>query len=356
VARRETVPANWKEFQDLVARIERLAAPLGAKVKSPDRIRDKVTGQLRDVDASIRYRVGTTEILIAIEARHRNGVQDVTWIEQLAGRRDSIGAHATIAVSSTSFSEPARKLAEARGIALRNVRETTDDEITRWFVPVQRIKPAVIFVAWEPHFYGCDPTREDVDLLAATVNAAVERDGAKAKVFLFRGKPVSLWDLFMQTHGNRGTRLFDGCDDIGTPQRRLLTIKLDPNLVRVRTIDGMRDVESLRMIVDLTTVAEAVPPTLAVSYDSAGGGTEAVHGVFDIDDATGGGGVRLLFQNHGSKDVPAMTALLRDEKGNFRPAKLEFVRSYKPDTPVGKENRVPPSDIRVVNPDVGPRA
>src|SRR5574339_176153 len=67
VTSRQAAPTDWKEVQALVARIEHLAAPKGAKVKSPDRIRDKVTGQLRDVDASIRYRVGTTEILIAIE-------------------------------------------------------------------------------------------------------------------------------------------------------------------------------------------------------------------------------------------------------------------------------------------------
>jgi hypothetical protein len=35
---------QWREFELLVARLERLLAPEGATVKSPDRIQDKITG------------------------------------------------------------------------------------------------------------------------------------------------------------------------------------------------------------------------------------------------------------------------------------------------------------------------
>ena len=59
--------AQWREFEKLIARIEQAMAPLDAAVRSPDRIPDKVTGELREVDASIRYKVGTCPILITIE-------------------------------------------------------------------------------------------------------------------------------------------------------------------------------------------------------------------------------------------------------------------------------------------------
>jgi hypothetical protein len=91
---------KWKEFEQLIARIERAIAPSGAELKSPDQLPDKVTGELREVDVSIRYKVGTCPILITIECRDRSKVEDVTWIEQLAEKKRFIGASMTLAVSS----------------------------------------------------------------------------------------------------------------------------------------------------------------------------------------------------------------------------------------------------------------
>ncbi len=62
---------DWREFEKRVARIEAALAPSGAVVKSPDRVRDLVTGSYREVDASIRYKVGTVPVLITIECRKR---------------------------------------------------------------------------------------------------------------------------------------------------------------------------------------------------------------------------------------------------------------------------------------------
>ena len=72
--------SSWRKFEWLVARIEETLAPEGAIVKSPDRIKDLVTGQMREVDASIRYKVGSAPILITVECRERAGVQDMVVI------------------------------------------------------------------------------------------------------------------------------------------------------------------------------------------------------------------------------------------------------------------------------------
>lgn len=64
--RRRNVP-EWKDFEQLVARIEKDAGPFGLVVTSPDRILCKITGRKREVDVSIRGRAGTTNILITIE-------------------------------------------------------------------------------------------------------------------------------------------------------------------------------------------------------------------------------------------------------------------------------------------------
>jgi hypothetical protein len=121
--------SEWREFERLIARIESDAGPRGVIVKSPDRLRCKLTGRLREVDASIRTKVGTTEVLITIECRRRSKLQDVTWIEQLATKRSSIGADRTIAVSASGFSTEAQIAASHAGISLRKFSDITVAEI-----------------------------------------------------------------------------------------------------------------------------------------------------------------------------------------------------------------------------------
>lgn len=126
---------KWREFEKLVARIEQAAVPHDAIVTSPDRIRDITTGQIREVDASIRHKIGTTEILITIECRKRSRKGDDTWIEQLATKKTKIGAAKTIAVSSTGFTEPAILSARHYGIELRTLSEVSAADIEGWFLP-----------------------------------------------------------------------------------------------------------------------------------------------------------------------------------------------------------------------------
>ena len=114
---------EWREFELLVARIEADAGPYGMTVKCPDKIRSRTTGKLREVDASIRYRVGTIEVLITLECRCRARTQDVTWIEQLESKRIAIGADRTIAVSASGFTAGARSAADANGISLRKLSD-----------------------------------------------------------------------------------------------------------------------------------------------------------------------------------------------------------------------------------------
>lgn len=123
---------SWREFEVMVAHIEQQLSPEGAIVKSPDKIVDKITGSLREVDASIRYAIGSTPILITIECRNREKVQDDTWIEQLSQKKEKIGASATIAVSKNGFSNPAQKSAEHYNIELRTLKEIESSDSLDW--------------------------------------------------------------------------------------------------------------------------------------------------------------------------------------------------------------------------------
>jgi hypothetical protein len=55
---KKELPA-WKQFEQLVARIESDASKESLTVVSPDRIRCKITGRKREVDASIRGKIKT---------------------------------------------------------------------------------------------------------------------------------------------------------------------------------------------------------------------------------------------------------------------------------------------------------
>lgn len=131
-ANKKHISSSWRKFEKLVTMIEAALSPEGAIIKSPDNIKDKVTGELREVDASIRINAGSTEILIIIECRERSKKQDVIWIEQLATKQKNIGAHKTIAVTSKGLSSQAMKKAAYYEIAVRKLEKINFDSIFKW--------------------------------------------------------------------------------------------------------------------------------------------------------------------------------------------------------------------------------
>lgn len=120
---------SWKEFEALAAEIEKVLAPCDAIVTCPDRLPDIDTGELREVDASIKYEVGSIPILIILECRLRKAKQGTMWIEQLATKRASVGAAKCVAISQSPFTKPAIRKAERLGVELRNLRRMKVQDI-----------------------------------------------------------------------------------------------------------------------------------------------------------------------------------------------------------------------------------
>jgi hypothetical protein len=114
--------------------IEESAAPRGAVVTSPDRIRDLTTNEMREVDASIRFSAGSVDILITIECQKRSRKADDRWIEQLATKRQKLGAAKTIAVSAKGFTRAAHLTARQHGIELRTLSEIRPQDVADWFL------------------------------------------------------------------------------------------------------------------------------------------------------------------------------------------------------------------------------
>jgi hypothetical protein len=122
-----------RDLEILVAILEGHLSPLGIKVTSPDRIPDKDTGRLREVDVSLRSKLGSSKVLIILECRDRNDDEDVTWIEQLAKKKESVMADKAIAVSSSGFGENAIIKATKENIPLRTINQINPEEIGEWF-------------------------------------------------------------------------------------------------------------------------------------------------------------------------------------------------------------------------------
>jgi hypothetical protein len=120
---------NAREFERWIYRIEEMLADDIASVEWDAHIPDPDNpSQLRQVDILIE-REGLRTL---VECRHHAVPQDVTWIEELYGRRASLRADAAIAVSSSGFSEGALRKADALGIGAREFRELTESEILDW--------------------------------------------------------------------------------------------------------------------------------------------------------------------------------------------------------------------------------
>jgi hypothetical protein len=143
VDQRNPKPGRLAEL--LVEHFERVLGP-DVEIKSPERILGRQSGKRREVDVTLRSRVGGTDILIAIECRDRKVPQDVRWIEELASKASEVGANVMVAVSTSGFTEAATRLAAANRILLRNLKQITEEDVGRWFVRTQLSIPRCRYI------------------------------------------------------------------------------------------------------------------------------------------------------------------------------------------------------------------
>jgi len=118
-----------EKFERQIERIHQLLENDGAQVTWNDRIPDPDNpSQVRQIDITIRRGNAIT----LVECRIHKERQDVKWIEELIGRRQSLRAHAVIAVSASGFTTGAIAKAESFGIILRSMGSLSEPEIRSW--------------------------------------------------------------------------------------------------------------------------------------------------------------------------------------------------------------------------------
>lgn len=118
-----------KKLERQIERIHQLLEAEGSVVTWDDRVPDPDNpNQARQIDVTIR-RDGA---LTLVECRLHKNPQDVTWIEELMGRRISLEADAVIAVSASGFTKTAKEKAKHYGIILRDFAGLSREEVQNW--------------------------------------------------------------------------------------------------------------------------------------------------------------------------------------------------------------------------------
>ena len=107
------MPRAGRSLELLVQALEQLLAGSPVEIRSPDYITSRYSGTAREIDVSLRSHVGSVGVLVIIECRDRAASQDVSWIEQLASKREDVGADKAVAVSASGFSAGARNFARS---------------------------------------------------------------------------------------------------------------------------------------------------------------------------------------------------------------------------------------------------
>lgn len=269
-ALRKTSTPLWREFEQLVARIEQVLAGANVKVTSPDRVRSLITGRKREVDASLRAMVGSSEVLITVECRRRKASQDITWIEQLGCKKLAIGAARTIAVASSSFSKDAIRAAGHYGIDLRVLSEIADAELQSWILPRFVIyvykqcdlteTPEIKFIALPSDDFSSLSPMEGLPGGTSTPDSPVFRGSENVA--------LTLNDLWLRADDQ--LKIFDAVPkDEKVHLRRLKITPSDELTLQTRL--GLRRVESIHMALALRWKHERLPLSAAsvVSYTPA---------------------------------------------------------------------------------------
>lgn len=213
---------------------------MGAFVTSPDFVKDSVTGELREVDASIRMNRDSHPILV-IECRDRAKAEDVMWIEQLIAKYHDHGIP-TVAVSSAGFSKSAVDKATYYGIETRRISEVTQEEMIGWLNKIEIIHviyfPELATVKMELH---CPPG-ETNGMLHPSVIEKIRAGKGAAPVFIRHTDGVGfraaqLLDMAIR----KGLNIFQDVPTDGTKIRKQVIVNFAKGLFWIQTVVGHRD-------------------------------------------------------------------------------------------------------------------
>jgi len=239
------VPRQGRALEQLVAELERVLGPTDVVITSPDYIIGRESGSRREVDISLWATVGSARILVIIECRDRQEVQDVTWIEQLATKKEDVGANKAIAVCLEGFTSGAQNLAVARQIDVRTITSVADPEVFGWL----GLRTLAVHNWWTEYRVirpGIEHGRLEFD--PALNEALKDSPTAHLVPMLVRrsdGAAVSVDDVWKLVHKDQAFPQLEA--DKKYSFTFTMDLRGEPAPYQVRTVDGLMDLVSLEI-------------------------------------------------------------------------------------------------------------
>lgn len=120
------VDPKWKKFEKLVAKIQEYLSP-GAVVTHNDKIKGK-SGRLRQVDVSIKQKIGQFKILIVMQCKDQKDPIDVNDVESFIGKIKDIEANRGAIVSASGFTSTAIARGKDAGLNLYRLVDVANHE------------------------------------------------------------------------------------------------------------------------------------------------------------------------------------------------------------------------------------
>lgn len=114
---------KWIRFEKLVADIQRELAP-NATVTHNDHIKGHDSGTDRQIDISVKQKIGQYDMLIAIDCKDYKVPVDIRDVEEFAGLIKDIRANKGAIVSAKGFTESAKRIGEKAGLSLYRLIDT----------------------------------------------------------------------------------------------------------------------------------------------------------------------------------------------------------------------------------------
>jgi hypothetical protein len=258
---------HWREFEKLIARIEKAAAPLGAMVTWNDSIADLETGEPRQVDVSIRYRNNTVDQLVTVECRKREQKSDARWIEELDGKKRSVGADLTIAVSHKRLTEPAIIKAGLRGILVRQAALVSEKDIQGWLLLPKALVLQITGWALIGVQYMCVSASDAQHELDPSVRDAFALQKGEACIFhrWQGGNPISI-DQMLQAAFDKNRNLFEDIPFDSSSVEGFLRLLFPPDNFGIQTIEGLIPLAGVRLKLRLANSLQKAGVTRAVHY------------------------------------------------------------------------------------------
>lgn len=120
---------SWKGFEKIIERIHRQWSP-NAQISHDERVRGH-SGRRRQLDVTVRTKVGPYHIFIVVECKDQVRAVGISQVEAFAKKLEDVGASQGVLVSRSGFDDGARAIALQNHIRLLNYREAEDADWTR---------------------------------------------------------------------------------------------------------------------------------------------------------------------------------------------------------------------------------